>query len=162
MLIEFMNALTTPNSPFDQFLLGDTGALNEQQKRGWKIFKQEGCILCHRGTNIGGGKVMRFGYFGEDKIGENRTQDTGKHLSTSKLKDMYLFRVASLRNVANTAPYFHDGKTHSLKEAIKIMGESQLGKTFDENTTDDLYAFLTALSGQHPAILEEFSNDSNQ
>ena len=96
MLIEFMNALTTPNSPFDQFLLGDTGALNEQQKRGWKIFKQEGCILCHRGTNIGGGMVMRFGYFGEDKIGENRTQDTGKHLSTSKHRYLHKFCLFAL------------------------------------------------------------------
>ncbi|WP_237360736.1 cytochrome-c peroxidase [Vibrio marisflavi] len=162
VLVEFMLGLTTPSSPFDQYLLGNQSALNERQKRGWESFQHEGCINCHRGVNIGGGMVMRFGYFGENKIGENRTNDTGKHSSTQNTKDMYLFRVASLRNVAETAPYFHDGKTHSLREAIQIMAESQLGKTFDQQTTDDIYAFLTTLSGKRPSILEEFSNDSNR
>ncbi|MCL9779972.1 c-type cytochrome [Vibrio sp. S4M6] len=160
-LVEFMKGLTTPSSPFDQYLLGNKSALNEQQIRGWESFQKEGCVNCHRGVNIGGGMVMRFGYFGEDKIGKQRSSDTGKHRTTNRQKDMYLFRVASLRNVANTPPYFHDGRTESLREAIQIMAESQLGKTFDKSTTEDLYAFLTTLTGQRPAILEEFSNDAN-
>ncbi|MGF1742773.1 c-type cytochrome [Vibrio profundum] len=158
-LIEFMRGLTTPKSRFDQFLLGKRSALNEQEKRGWESFQEEGCIQCHRGINIGGGMVMRFGYFGEDKTGNRRTDDTGRHNTTKREKDRYLFRVASLRNVADTAPYFHDGKTQSLHEAIQIMAESQLGKTFNQQTTDDLYAFLQTLSGQRPAILEEFSDE---
>ncbi|WP_087017282.1 cytochrome-c peroxidase [Thaumasiovibrio subtropicus] len=158
-LVEFMSALTTPNSPFDQFLLGDNTALTEQQRRGWELFQQEGCIRCHRGINIGGGMVMRFGVFGEATKGADRSSDTGRHLSTSKAEDMYLFRVASLRNVSDTAPYFHDGQTQTLEDAIKIMAESQLGKTFDDTHVADLKAFLESLSGQHPAILQEFENE---
>ena len=139
-------------------LLGDETALNEQEKRGWETFQKEGCIACHRGTNIGGGMMMRFGFFGEDKMGQQRSDDKGRYHATSQAKDMYLFRVASLRNVATTPPYFHDGKTASLHEAIKIMGESQLGKSFDSQTIDDIHAFLTTLSGQKPTILKEFAN----
>lgn len=159
VLVEFMRGLTTPNAPFDQYLLGDHSALSEQQVRGWESFQGEGCIGCHRGTNIGGGMVMQFGVFGDSERGEERSKDTGRHLFTSKLEDMYLFRVASLRNVDKTAPYFHDGKTQSLEDAIKIMGESQLGKTLTPQTIDDIKSFLISLSGQSPEILEEFANE---
>ncbi len=71
-----------------------------------------------------GGMMMRFGFFGEDKMGNQRSDDKGRFQFTEQAKDMYLFRVASLRNVAKTAPYFHDGKTQTLKEAIKIMGKA--------------------------------------
>nr|WP_086938501.1 cytochrome c peroxidase [Thaumasiovibrio occultus] len=158
-LVEFMRGLNTPNAPFDRYLKGDASALTAQQVRGWETFQQEGCIRCHRGTNIGGGMVMRFGFFGENTRGAERSTDTGRHLETEKPEDMYLFRVASLRNVAETAPYFHDGRTQTLEQAIQIMGESQLGKTFDPNTIADLSAFLTSLSGDRPAILEEFENE---
>ena len=159
VLIEFIRSLTTPNAPFDQYLLGDHSALSEQQVRGWESFQGEGCIGCHRGINIGGGMVMQFGVFGDGARGSERSIDTGRHFFTSKLEDMYLFRVASLRNVDKTAPYFHDGKTQSLEEAIKIMGESQLGKTLAPQTIDDIKSFLESLSGQPPAILEEFVNE---
>ncbi len=160
-LVEFMEALTTPDSPFDQYLMGNKSALNMQQQRGWEAFQNEGCVNCHRGINIGGGMVMKFGFFGETTRGNERSSDTGRHINTSKEQDMYLFRVASLRNVALTAPYFHDGKTDSLEEAINIMAESQLGKTFEQSMVDDINAFLTSLSGSRPAILEEFENEQN-
>ncbi|WP_117236349.1 cytochrome-c peroxidase [Vibrio maerlii] len=158
-LVEFMEALNTPNSDFDQYLLGNREALNSSAKRGWQKFQDEGCVTCHRGQNIGGGMVMRFGFFGEDKMGNKRSEDTGRFLTTSKAEDMFLFRVASLRNVAKTAPYFHDGRTQSLEEAVTIMGESQLGKTLEPQTIDDIVAFLNSLSGENPSILKEFANE---
>ena len=154
-----MNALSTPNSPFDQYLAGDENALSPKAKLGWQTFQKEGCVRCHQGSNIGGGMVMRFGYFGQSTTGENRSSDKGRFNTTQDEDDLYLFRVASLRNVALTPPYFHDGKTQHLSEAIKIMGESQLGKTFDDETIAHLEAFLNSLSGDRPAILQEFENE---
>ena len=158
-LVEFMKGLTTPNSPFDRYLLGDEQALTAEQVKGWESFQSEGCVRCHRGTNVGGGMVIRFGFFGDGTMGKERSNDTGRHLNTSKQEDMYLFRVASLRNVAVTAPYFHDGRTEKLEDAIKIMAESQLGRTFDQQTISDIKAFLTSLTGPRPVILEEFENE---
>lgn len=158
-LIEFMRGLTTPDSPFDRYLRGDTAALSAAEKRGWETFKEEGCIRCHQGTNVGGGMVMRFGYFGFSKTGSERSEDQGRFMFTQQPQDKHLFRVASLRNVAITAPYFHDGQTATLEEAIKIMGESQLGKTFEEQTIGDIKVFLETLTGQRPQILVEFENE---
>ncbi|MEZ9700081.1 cytochrome c peroxidase [Vibrio sp. 10N.261.46.E12] len=158
-LIEFMQGLTTPNAPFDRYLQGDSKALSETAERGWKTFQDEGCIRCHQGTNIGGGMVMRFGYFGLSKTGSERSEDQGRFMFTAQPQDKHLFRVASLRNVAITAPYFHDGQTATLEEAIKIMGESQLGKTFEKQTINDIKVFLETLTGHRPQMLVEFENE---
>ncbi|MEZ9337046.1 cytochrome-c peroxidase [Vibrio splendidus] len=158
-LIEFIQGLTTPDSPFDQYLRGNHSALSDTAKRGWKTFQEEGCIRCHQGTNIGGGMVMRFGYFGLSKTGSERSEDQGRFMFTGQPQDKHLFRVASLRNVAITAPYFHDGQTETLEEAIKIMGESQLGKAFEKQTIDEIKAFLEALTGNRPQMLMEFENE---
>ncbi|MBE8574628.1 cytochrome c peroxidase [Vibrio sp. OPT18] len=158
-LIEFMQGLTTPNAPFDLYLQGDNAALSETAKRGWETFQEEGCIRCHQGTNIGGGMVMRFGYFGLSKTGAERSEDQGRFMFTAQPQDKHLFRVASLRNVAITAPYFHDGQTATLEEAIKIMGESQLGKTFEKQTINDIKVFLETLTGNRPQMLLEFENE---
>ncbi|MGO2160991.1 MAG: cytochrome-c peroxidase [Vibrio toranzoniae] len=158
-LVEFMRGLTTPHSPFDQYLRGNSSALSESEKRGWRTFQEEGCIRCHQGTNIGGGMVMRFGYFGLSRTGAERSKDQGRFMFTGQPQDKHLFRVASLRNVAITAPYFHDGQTPTLEEAIKIMGESQLGKTFEKQTISDLKVFLKTLTGHRPPILVEFENE---
>ncbi|WP_264876705.1 cytochrome-c peroxidase [Vibrio agarivorans] len=158
-LVEFENALTTLDAPFDLYLYGQEDAISDSAKRGWSAFKSEGCIACHQGTNVGGGLVMRFGYFGQDKTGSERSSDLGRFATTSKPEDRHLFRVASLRNVADTAPYFHDGQTQHLSEAIRIMGKSQLGKDLDDKTVDDIQQFLITLSGKRPSILEEFENE---
>ena len=160
MLVEFMNALVTPDSPFDKYLSGDRNALTTQQIEGWKLFQQHGCIRCHRGTNIGGGMVMKFGLYGQEYNGQERSADTGRHMHTNKQEDMYIFRVASLRNVAATPPYFHDGQTRNLEDAIEIMARSQLGLSLTPKEIDAISAFLNTLSAERPAILEEFENES--
>lgn len=160
-IVEFERALTTLSAPFDRYLAGEEEAINSSAERGWQAFQSEGCIACHQGTNVGGGLVMRFGYFGQDKTGSERSSDLGRFTTTSKPEDRHLFRVSSLRNVADTAPYFHDGQTQQLTDAIRIMGQSQLGKELDESTIEDIYQFLLTLSGQRPAILEEFEHEND-
>ena len=154
-LAEFMRSLQTPNSTFDLFLQGDEFALSEQEKRGWDTFQSIGCVQCHQGPNIGGNMMQKFGYFSEI----NTLQDTGKHLVTEEDQDKFYFRVASLRNVAQTAPYFHDGRTPTLEAAIRIMAKGQLGIAMENDTVADIEAFLRTLSAPRPAILEEFENE---
>ncbi|WP_372153330.1 cytochrome-c peroxidase [Vibrio renipiscarius] len=154
-LAEFMRSLQTPNSTFDLFLQGDEFALSEQEKRGWDTFQSIGCVQCHQGPNIGGNMMQKLGYFSEI----NTLQDTGKHLVTEKYQDKFYFRVASLRNVAQTAPYFHDGRTPTLEAAIRIMAKGQLGIAMENDTVADIEAFLRTLSAPRPAILEEFENE---
>lgn len=154
-LAEFMRTLQTPNSAFDLFLQGDRSALSAQEVRGWKTFQSVGCVQCHQGQNIGGNMIQKFGYF----TTINTIQDTGKHLATDQGQDKFYFRVASLRNVAQTPPYFHDGRTETLEQAIKIMAKGQLGITMDNDTIADVEAFLRTLSAPRPSILEEFENE---
>jgi len=161
MLVEFMNALVTPNAPFDRYLRGDDTALTSHQIEGWRLFQQYGCIRCHRGTNIGGGMVMKFGLYGKTYQGEERSSDTGRHMHTNNMEDKYIFRVASLRNVATTSPYFHDGQTEKLVDAIQIMAQSQLGLSLGNDEIVAINAFLNSLSADRPDILKELENEPN-
>lgn len=154
-LAEFMRSLQTPNSDFDRFLQGDGTALSAQELRGWQTFQAVGCVQCHQGKNVGGNMIQKFGYF----TPINSIQDTGKHLITDQGQDKFYFRVASLRNVAQTPPYFHDGRTETLEQAIKVMAQGQLGITMDSDTISDVEAFLHTLSAPRPRILEEFENE---
>lgn len=103
--------------------------------------------------------VMKFGLYGQEYNGQERSADTGRHMHTNKPEDMYIFRVASLRNVATTPPYFHDGQTHNLEDAIEIMARSQLGLSLTAKEVDAISAFLNTLTAERPAILEEFENE---
>ncbi|EGU47471.1 cytochrome c551 peroxidase [Vibrio ichthyoenteri ATCC 700023] len=154
-LAEFVRTLQTPDSTFDRFLQGDSTALSAQELRGWETFQTVGCVQCHQGKNIGGNMIQKFGYF----TSINSPQDTGKHLITDQGQDKFYFRVASLRNVAQTPPYFHDGRTKTLETAIRIMAKGQLGITMENDTIADIEAFLHTLSAPRPSILEEFENE---
>ena len=154
-LAEFMRSLQTPNSPFDRYLQGEKHALSTQAKRGWLTFQSVGCVQCHQGQNIGGSMIQKFGYF----TATNAQEDTGRHLVTSTSQDKFYFRVASLRNVAKTPPYFHDGRSDTLNQAIRVMARGQLGITMDDSTVEDIEAFLQSLSAPRPSILKEFENE---
>ncbi|GAK24064.1 LOW QUALITY PROTEIN: cytochrome c551 peroxidase [Vibrio sp. JCM 19052] len=156
-LVEFMKGLTTPNSPFDRYLLGDEQALTAEQVKVGRDFNPRGVFVAIVARMAAA--WFASGSLEMERWVKERSNDTGRHLNTSKQEDMYLFRVASLRNVAVTAPYFHDGRTEKLEDAIKIMLESQLGRTFDQQTISDIKAFLTSLTGPRPVILEEFENE---
>ncbi|PMN70598.1 cytochrome-c peroxidase [Enterovibrio norvegicus] len=155
-LVAFQESLLTPNAPFDRYLNGDQYAINYPAKQGWMAFQRLGCINCHQGQNIGGSLMQRFGYYGNDTRDKTQAKniDMGRFQVTENDADKYLFRVASLRNVAETPPYFHDGRTNSLEEAIKIMANIQIGQSLEQSVISDLSAFLHALSAPRPQILE--------
>jgi len=146
----FERSLVTPNSRFDRYLRGDQSALSAQEKRGYFLFQDQGCVACHQGINLGGNMYERMGlmgdYFGDR--GDPTEADNGRFNVTHKESDKYYFRVPSLRNVAKTAPYFHDGSAQELAQAVRIMGRYQLGRFIAEEDVSDIVAFLNTLTGE--------------
>lgn len=143
--------LLTP-SRFDDFLSGDANALSPQELAGLRVFTETGCGACHNGAGVGGNAFQKFGVK-EDYWKETgaRTPDRGRADVTKDDADLYVFKVPSLRNVAKTAPYFHDGSVEDLSRAVKIMGKTQLGKTLSDEQAADIVAFLGTLTGAVPA-----------
>lgn len=144
-IAEYEKTLITPNAPFDRFLRGDKNAITSEQKAGYELFQSKGCIACHNGTNIGGNSFNTFGIFTKSK-----SLDLGRYHITHKELDKHHFRVPSLRNVALTAPYFHDGQTKELSEAVRIMAKYQLGRKITDTEVKKIVAFLESLSGEFP------------
>ncbi len=136
----FERTLTTPNSPFDRYLAGDTSALDADQVEGLHLFVDLGCVSCHRGPILSDGRFHRF------RIND----DKGRYKVTKNPKDLYKFRTAQLRNVALTAPYFHDGSVESLTEAVKIMAQKMLNKKLTDQQAYKIKRFLESLTGQIP------------
>ncbi len=153
-IVEFEKALVTPNSKFDKFLRGDLNALNEQEKQGYKLFKSYGCISCHNGVNIGGNLYQKLGAI-KPYLGTKN--QFGRYNVTKNDEDKYYFKVPTLRNIAQTAPYLHDGNATDLEDAIEIMLEYQLGRVASREDIEYLKLFLNTLTGKRAKILgEEF------
>jgi cytochrome c peroxidase len=143
--------LITPNSRFDKFLGGDQSALNAQEKHGYELFQSYGCASCHQGMNLGGNMYEKMGLMGDyfaDR-GNITEADRGRFNLTKDPQNMHEFRVPSLRNVALTAPYFHDGHAQTLEAAIAIMAKYQLGRPMPATDLDAIAAFLRSLTGQY-------------
>ena len=147
----YERTLVTP-SPFDAYLAGDQQALPPAAKTGLEKFINTGCVACHNGVGVGGGMYQKFGVVedywnatGSDPV------DKGRFDVTKDPNDLYVFRVASLRNVAMTPPYFHDGSVTTLPEAVKVMARVQLGVMLNDADTHDIVAFLKSLTGELPA-----------
>ena len=137
----FERILVTP-APFDDFLNGNANALSIAQKNGLKTFIQIGCASCHNGVGLGG------------SLNAINVTDTYKHMNVGDFKGDKngLVKVPTLRNIAQTAPYFHNGKIWSLQEAIKEMGRIQLGTKIDDKQAEDIETFLHALTGKKPVL----------
>ncbi len=147
----FERSLSTPNSRFDRFLQGDVQILSEQEKEGYRLFKSYGCASCHQGVGIGGNMFQRFGVMGDyfaDR-GKPTKADLGRFNVTGNEADRHLFKVPGLRNVALTAPYFHDGSTRSLEEAVMVMAKYQLGRQLSSEELHRIVSFLKTLSGEY-------------
>lgn len=150
-LVAYEESLNTPNSRFDQFLRGDKQALTPSEREGYQLFKDYGCVSCHQGINAGGNLFQRFGVMGNyfaDR-GNITPADWGRYNVTQDLADRFVFRVPSLRNVAQTAPYFHDGTALTLEEAIAIMANYQLGRSLPVEDINRLAKFLHTLTGEY-------------
>lgn len=155
----FERTLITPNSPYDRFVKGDKKALSEQQQRGMKAFAEAGCTSCHSGAAFNGpslpdgtGFYMKFPTFEDSEYVSQYglKGDKGRFDATGKESDMHLFKVPTLRNIALTAPYFHNGAVRTLDEAVRVMAKVQLNKTLSDAQVEDIVAFLNGLTGEFP------------
>ena len=147
-LTSYVKSLRTPNARFDRFLRGQREALSEAEKQGYALFKSYGCAACHQGVNVGGNLFQKFGIFIQDEhpapnAGHGRFDVTGE------ARDRDVFRVPSLRNVALTAPYFHDGRAPTLQDAVETMARRQLGRTLAPDDIDLIVGFLHTLTGEY-------------
>ncbi len=151
---DFEATLITPDSRFDKFLKGDANALDDKEKKGLALFMDKGCAGCHQGVNIGGQAYFPFGV--AEKPGSDILPpgDKGRFKVTRAKEDEFAFRAGPLRNIALTAPYFHSGKVWSLKQAVAIMGDTQLGKgALTDDDVEAITAFLKTLTGKQPQIV---------
>jgi len=147
----YVRTLVTP-APFDAFLRGDDGALAPAAQRGLRAFIQLGCATCHNGVGIGGSMYQKFGRT-EDywRATGSTTIDKGRFDVTQDPADLYVFKVAGLRNVAVTPPYFHDGSVATLPDAVRVMARVQLSRTLTDSELADIVTFLESLTGPMPA-----------
>lgn len=128
----YEQSLLTPGSRFDRWLDGDAAALSAEEKRGYQLFKTLGCASCHQGVNVGGNLFERHGIF---------------HPLASPKPE--ILRVPSLRNVATTPPYFHDGSSPTLENAVRSMGRAQLNVMVSDAQVQEIIAFLRTLTGRY-------------
>jgi cytochrome c peroxidase len=149
-IAEFEKTLVTPNSRFDQWLLGDKQALSETELAGYKLFKESGCVSCHNGEAVGGNSFQKMGLMEPYKA---TSPAEGLSAVTGKDADRFKFKVPTLRNVEMTYPYFHDGEAETLTEAVDVMGRLQLGKKFSDKENAQIVAFLKTLTGDQPAFM---------
>ena len=132
----YERSLVTPGSRFDRWLAGEADAITPEELSGYKVFKSLGCITCHQGVNVGGNLFQRHGIF--YPLGS---------------PEPVLLRVPSLRNVATTPPYFHDGSAPTLPEAVRMMGMAQLDRVLTKPQITAIVAFLNTLTGTYRSQL---------
>jgi cytochrome c peroxidase len=150
-LAGFERSLLTPNARFDRYLRGELDALTASEQQGYRLFKSYGCVACHQGMNIGGNMYQKFGVFaapgdmGSPAVGV----DLGRYVVTNVPRDREVFRVPSLRNVAVTAPYFHDGRMSTLEGAVETMARVQLGRPITPEEIGLIVQFLQTLTGEY-------------
>lgn len=149
----YERTLITPNSPYDKYVEGDKAALTLQQVRGMEKMSELGCTNCHSGAAFNGaGMFQKFpmianGYF---EAQFHFKKDKGVAEVSKNPADENLWKVPTLRNIALTAPYFHNGSVKTLDQAVAIMGQVQLGKELSKADIADIVAFLNALTGEFP------------
>ncbi len=150
----FEATLITPDSPFDLYLKGNGKALAAGEEKGLRVFMEKGCSTCHNGINVGGGGYFPFGVLEAPDASIRPPGDLGRFKVTNTSSDKYVFKAPTLRNVALTPPYFHSGKVWKLKDAVTVMGSSQLGIHLSAEDEEAIVAFLHTLTGTQP--IEEY------
>jgi cytochrome c peroxidase len=155
----YERTLVTPGSPYDRYVKGDKQALTKQQLRGMDSFASLGCTSCHSGPAFSGpamspgsGFFMKFPTFAGSDYDEKYMlmEDTGRFGVTGNEADKHVWKVPTLRNIALTAPYFHNGQVETLDEAVRVMAKTQLNQDLSAAQTADIMAFLNALTGTFP------------
>lgn len=158
----FERTLITPNSAYDRYVKGDKNALSAQQISGMNKFESTGCTACHSGAAFNGptmplgqGFYAKFPTFGDSPYVTKYKldQDKGREEATGNKADANMFRVSTLRNITDTAPYFHNGSVNDLSEAVRVMAKTQLNKDLSAADVADIVAFLGSLTGEYPQIM---------
>ncbi|EDZ63587.1 cytochrome-c peroxidase [Sulfurimonas gotlandica GD1] len=145
-IAEYERSLIAPGR-FDRFLNGDTKAISKIEQEGYELFKSYGCSSCHQGINVGGNMYEKLGVFTPYFYDRNITKaDKGRFNVTNDIVHLHEFKVPSLRNVAKTYPYFHDGSVKTLQEAIKIMAKHQVGQSISDEDIEKIVKFLNTLT----------------
>ncbi|MEA1893286.1 MAG: cytochrome c peroxidase [Campylobacterota bacterium] len=147
---EFIKALITPNAKFDKYLRGEV-ELSRDEYEGYLTFKRLGCITCHNGVNIGGNSFQKLGATVELEY----KHTTDRYQITGDEEDRYTFIVPSLRNIELSAPYFHDGRKQTLKDAVSLMSHHNLAYELTAKEKELIVEFLKTLTGELPGILNE-------
>lgn len=153
-IVAYETTLVTPDAPFDRYLRGDQSALSLTEQEGYQLFSAYGCVSCHQGVNVGGNIFQKFGVIGDyfaDR-GNVTEADLGRFNVTQLEADRFVFRTPSLRNVAVTPPYFHDGSAETLEQAIEIMVKYQLGRPIPPEHLDRIAQFLRTLTGEYEGV----------
>lgn len=155
----YERTLLTPDAPYDQFLKGKKNAINAAAKRGAEKVVAIGCATCHNGPNYAGpqlpegtGFYQRFPTFADNEYAKKYdfSADPGRMKATGKAEDKGMWRVPTWRNVALTAPYFHNGAVATLDEAVLVMAKTQLNVDLKKEDVADIVAFLNSLTGKMP------------
>lgn len=145
----FERSLITTDSPFDHYLRGDESAIPPQAISGYALFREIGCTSCHQGRAVGGNMFQKFGVMATPLSDHpDAVSDEGRFVVTERTEDMHRYKVPSLRNVDLTAPYFHDGRTETLADAIREMALYQLGTELSDTEVQELEMFLKSLTGK--------------
>jgi cytochrome c peroxidase len=150
-IAQFEHTLLTPNSRFDKYLKGDAEAITAEELEGYNLFKKYNCATCHVGPILGGQSYELMGQYADyfaARGTELTVEDNGRFKETAVERDRHRFKVPGLRNVALTAPYFHDGTEPELKEAVCKMGTYQVGVELSDEDEDKIVAFLHTLTGE--------------
>lgn len=152
-IAEFEKTLLTPNCAFDRYLKGEKDVLSDEEIAGYELFKQKNCATCHAGANFGGLSFEKMGikgdYIGERTAVEFHDKDLGRIGVTGEEIDRYRFKVPTLRNIALTAPYLHDGTAATLEEAVDVMFKYQIGSKYTPQDIDLLVKFMNTLTGEN-------------
>ncbi|MBL7716972.1 MAG: VWA domain-containing protein [Bdellovibrionales bacterium] len=155
----YERTLITRGSPYDKFIGGDKKAMSESAQKGWKLVQEVGCISCHGGPNFAGPLLpsgtalyQKFPTFPGSAYDKkyDLLADLGRFEATKKDDDKNKWRVPTWRNVADTAPYFHNGRVKTLDEAVRVMAKTQLNRDLKDDLVKDIVAFLKALSAKPP------------
>lgn len=152
-IASYERTLITPNSSYDKFAKGNKSALTAQEKRGLKKMAEIGCLSCHSGAAFNGNGDFRefpaiFNSYLEKQY--QFSNDKGLFEVSNKKEDEHFFKIPTLRNIALTAPYFHNGSVKTLEKAVKVMATVQLGRKLSSTEVEDIVAFLNALTGEFP------------
>jgi cytochrome c peroxidase len=161
-IASFERTLITPNARFDKYIRGNKRILSSVEIKGYEVMKTTGCFSCHSGINFSGPKLpvgtgfyMKFPTFlgSEFDAKYNLLKDEGRFAVTKKVEDLHFYKVPTLRNIAITAPYFHNGSVATLDEAVRVMAKTQLNKQLKDDEVKAVVSFLNTLSGEKPKII---------